>query len=426
MAPRKSAKITGYPINTFVQIAASGGQSGDWWQRVALTGTSQVLRSYHHTVIQVINPGTGELTQLPWRTEWLEVLPEEEQPEEVEALQRAIVRAELDYSNSVLEQEQSLGNESDIPDQSISLEQQEQTMEDELSLQSESSESKAVVEVAEELTQEEATDRHRLEIKVERAFSEAGVALRELRDRRLYRSTHRTFEDYCRDRFGYSRISAHYKITASEVVENLLTKSEQIELASSSEDLLTKNEQILPTKETQIRPLAKLEPELQRQVWKQAVEAAGGKVPSERIVKGIVERLKERDTTPPPIPYREGDVVLIRGLGNPDLRKFDGHWALAQGINEYTVTVALGGKDVSVKPQFLEEVDPKYWADIKAVHERIARLQQYDLDLMDEAGLEVLRRRTCFTPRQMLLERMEQDYAQAWDSFAIRNNGKSQ
>ena len=59
-------------------------------------------------------------------------------------------------------------------------------------------------------------------------------------------------------------------------------------------------------------------------------------------------------------------------------------------------------------------MDPKYWAEIKAVHERIAFLQQYDLDLMDEAGLEVLRRRTCFTPRQMqLLERIEQDYAQA-------------
>ena len=199
------------------------------------------------------------------------------------------------------------------------------------------------------------------------------------------------------------------------MVENLLNKSEQIESASSSDNMLTKSEQILPTKETQIRPLAKLEPELQRQVWKQAVEAAGGKVPSERIVKGIVERLKERDTTPPPIPYREGDVVLIRGLGNPDLRKFDVQWALAQGINEYTVTVALAGKDVSVKPQFLEEVDPKYWADIKAVHERIIRLQlECNLDPADDAVLEVLRRRTCFTPRQMLLlERMEQDYAPA-------------
>jgi hypothetical protein len=56
------------------------------------------------------------------------------------------------------------------------------------------------VEVRSELTEEEKADRHRLELKIERAFYEAGCALRELRERRLYRSTHRTFEEYCRDR----------------------------------------------------------------------------------------------------------------------------------------------------------------------------------------------------------------------------------
>ncbi len=90
-----------------------------------------------------------------------------------------------------------------------------------------------------------------------------------------------------------------------------------------------------------------------------------------RVVKGIVERLKERDATPPPILYSEGDVVMIRGMGNPDLRKFDGRWAITLRINEYTVTLALDGKDVPVKPQFLEPVDPKYWVEIKAVNERI-------------------------------------------------------
>ncbi len=151
-----------------------------------------------------------------------------------------------------------------------------------------------------------------------------------------------------------------------------------------------------------------------QQAWQAGVTESGGNVPTAKTIKDIVERLKERDTTPPPIPYREGDVVLIRGLGNPDLRKFDGQWVIAQGINEYTVTVALGGKEISVKPQFLEEVDPKYWVEIKAVHERITRLQlECDLDPADDAVLLVLRRRTCFTPRQMLLlERMEQDYDQ--------------
>ncbi|QFS52529.1 Benzoyl-CoA reductase/2-hydroxyglutaryl-CoA dehydratase subunit, BcrC/BadD/HgdB [Nostoc sphaeroides CCNUC1] len=46
-----------------------------------------------------------------------------------------------------------------------------------------------------ELTEEEQRDRLHLERRVERAFSEAGKALAELRDRRLYRSTYSTFED---------------------------------------------------------------------------------------------------------------------------------------------------------------------------------------------------------------------------------------
>ncbi len=53
-----------------------------------------------------------------------------------------------------------------------------------------------------ELREEEQRDRLHLERRVERAFFEAGKALAELRDRRLYRSTHKTFEQYCKDRFG--------------------------------------------------------------------------------------------------------------------------------------------------------------------------------------------------------------------------------
>jgi hypothetical protein len=68
----------------------------------------------------------------------------------------------------------------------------------------------AQVEVFEDLTYDEERARHRLELRVERAFYEAGKALAELRDRRLYRSTHKTFETYCRDRFRFTRHSANY------------------------------------------------------------------------------------------------------------------------------------------------------------------------------------------------------------------------
>lgn len=413
MGPRKLAKVTDYPTNTLVRITASGGQSGDWWQRVALTGASQVLGSYHHTIIQVINPDTEELNQQPWRTEWLELLPEGEQLEEVEALQPAIARARSEYFGSATEQKQLFGNELDIPDKSIPQKQMEVPMVDELPPQPESSESEpviALVEVVEELTEEEAASRHRLELRIERGieqiertFYEIGKNLAELRDRRLYRSTHKNFSSYCQERFQHkmTRRKADYLIVAAEVVDDL-----KVENNCS---------QLLPTSESQVRSMKNLTPQQRREIWQTGVAESGGNVPKAKTIKGIVERLQERDATPPPILFTEGDVVLIRGLGNPDLRKYDGQWAIAQGINEYTVTVALGGKDVSVKPQFLEDVDPKDWAEIKAMNERINRLQlQCDLDPMDDVALEFLRRRTCFTPRQiLLLERMEQDYGQA-------------
>ncbi|MGK7892499.1 MAG: hypothetical protein AB4372_02305 [Xenococcus sp. (in: cyanobacteria)] len=138
----------------------------------------------------------------------------------------------------------------------------------------------SVVET-EELTFDEQRERDRLEHQIERAFYEAGCALRLLRDKRLYRSTHSTFEEYCRERFGFSRDSAYLKIGAADVYETL------------DKNLPTIGRQIpLPTNERQLRYLAKakLEPAQQVEVWQKAVEKAGGKIPSGRIVKSIVQQ----------------------------------------------------------------------------------------------------------------------------------------
>ena len=121
----------------------------------------------------------------------------------------------------------------------------------------------------EELTDEEQSDRLHLERKVERAFYEAGRALRELRDRRLYRSTHKSFEEYVQDRFCMKRAHSYRLMEASLVVENLSPQCLQIG-------------DILPTNEAQCRPLTKLEPEKQVEAWTKAVESAGGKVYSQR------------------------------------------------------------------------------------------------------------------------------------------------
>jgi hypothetical protein len=116
-----------------------------------------------------------------------------------------------------------------------------------------------------------------LERTVERGFYLAGLALKQLRDRRLYRESYATFENYCRDRFDFTRATAYYLIGAASVVENL--KCQQFV-------------DIFPTKESQCRPLMTLSPEKQKQIWQRAIEQANGKVPSARIVKKVIDEIE--------------------------------------------------------------------------------------------------------------------------------------
>jgi hypothetical protein len=150
-----------------------------------------------------------------------------------------------------------------------------------------------------------------LERKVERAFFEAGKALTELRDRRLYRSTHKTFDEYCLDRFGYNRSRSYQLVDAAVVVDNLQKCPQIVD--------------ILPTAEGQVRPMTKLEPQEQQEAWLRAVEVAGGKVPTGRIVKDVVQKIMER--TQVPNSYQIGEVCQILAKDNPELRGKGGCWA---------------------------------------------------------------------------------------------------
>jgi hypothetical protein len=82
-----------------------------------------------------------------------------------------------------------------------------------------------------------------------RTFVEVGVALMEIRERRLYREQgFTTFEDYCLERWKMSRPRAYQLMEAAYVVGNLSTIVDK------------------PKNEAQARELAPLSPEQQREV----------------------------------------------------------------------------------------------------------------------------------------------------------------
>ena len=95
------------------------------------------------------------------------------------------------------------------------------------------------------------------------SFKSVGRALVEIRDSRLYRATHATFEDYCRERWNWSRRRAYQLIDAAVVL-----------------DTSPECEPLVHT-ERQARELAKVEPELRAEVLKAAAES--GKVTAKSI-----------------------------------------------------------------------------------------------------------------------------------------------
>ncbi len=252
-----------------------------------------------------------------------------------------------------------------------------------------------------ELTDEEQKDRLYFERKVERAFYEAGKALYELRKRRLYRSTHKTFEDYCQERFGYSRRKMDYLIAGSQVYKNLSEVSETRTIGSQTDppdeksqmrtncsqkvdgEMRTICSQILPTRESQVRPLTKLKPHQQREVWQKAVEQADGKIPSGRIVKNIVDQIRER--TQVPNPWRVNEVAMIMVKDNPDLRGKGGCWAVIKEVHDFSCTVRLWDGDYQVKPENLKQLpySNEQQEMVRKLCDRLSKL--YDPEMEDTA-----------------------------------------
>lgn len=129
------------------------------------------------------------------------------------------------------------------------------------------------------LTDRERDELARLEIVIEQGldtFYEVGQALLHIRDTRLYRETHSTFEDYCRERWDISGRRANMLVAASMVISNLGT--------------IVPN---LPANEAQARPLAALEPEAQRIVWDVVQQTApDGKVTAAHV-KSVANVFRE-------------------------------------------------------------------------------------------------------------------------------------
>ncbi len=129
-------------------------------------------------------------------------------------------------------------------------------------------------ELTKQLSTEEQNELERCEVVIRQGletFVEVGTALMTIRDKRLYRAGFGTFEDYCREQWGMARNYANKMIAATAVVSNIGMGT------------------IVPTTESQARPLTKLEPEIQREAWRETVERHGQDITAAKVEETVRE-----------------------------------------------------------------------------------------------------------------------------------------
>ncbi|MEH1820105.1 MAG: hypothetical protein V7L31_13665 [Nostoc sp.] len=169
----------------------------------------------------------------------------------------------------------------------------------------------------------------------------------------------------------------------------------------------------MPTSERQVRPIAKLEPQQQWEVWQTAVEEAGGKVPSARVVGDVVQRIMER--TKVPNTYQIGEVCQILVKENPELRGKGGCWGIVNHVGEFSCTVKTWDGEYAVGLQHLKSYD--YLAgeceQMQQISDRISRVYSDSLEETVKSLLQLLgkvNRPYLTTVEEKLLSLIEREY----------------
>ena len=125
-------------------------------------------------------------------------------------------------------------------------------------------------------------------------FIEVGTALMEIRDSKLYRETHGTFEEYANSVLSLTRPQAYRLIDSAQVVHDL----------SPIGDILR-----LPTNEAQARELVRIkDPEERIAAWRTVVETAGEAPLTAKLVR---ETLSPKKTAAPDVAKARGQKLHV-------------------------------------------------------------------------------------------------------------------
>ncbi len=143
-------------------------------------------------------------------------------------------------------------------------------------------------------------------------FIEVGQTLLEIRDKRLYRLTHDSFDAYCQERWGWARAHAYRMIASGEVVTSMNGALADRSSMSPIGDILP-----VPTNEAQTRALAPLksDPEQMADAWTEAVAETNGKATAAAVEKAVAKRVEPKQLTAAEQAEEDRKGQISRGIG---------------------------------------------------------------------------------------------------------------
>lgn len=157
-----------------------------------------------------------------------------------------------------------------------------------------------------------------------KVFQAVGLALLTIREKRLYRASFGTFEDYCQAKWGFTDEHARRLMRGAEVVGNLSGTPTNVGVLPAGTPPIGG---VLPANLEQVRPLLGLTADQQREAWQDAVESA----PGGKVTGAHVEQVA-RQFKPPTNGRRSGVNFAGEGV-EPDLDE-DGQPLVRRQVDE--------------------------------------------------------------------------------------------
>lgn len=259
------------------------------------------------------------------------------------------------------------------------------------------------------LTSQERNDLSRYEGFIEQNLQtlfEVGKAFAQIRDAKLYRETHKTFEEYCVARWKISRPRAYQLIDASIVQKNLST--------------IVDKSLPLPTNESQTRALKKVAPEKQPELWSKAVQQNGNAPTAKQVIQVIETEFEEKKPKDyRTVPTHKDMIRVVKAWLSLRFPKFDE--ALSE-LKELCVPWRLKEPHISILHELNEHLEQLYIINYKRFNVRDAcKAALKDWESLNPEELKHLDPEEAAESEELDTSEQEPEQTGAWCSFCLED-----